>query len=64
MLTPEEPVARLQIGDRVVKGGGDYTFDGVVVAKFFKRDGFTLRVVVENDDGMLFIFNSGQLEKV
>lgn len=57
-------VARLQVGDRVVKNGGDYTYEGVVVAKFYKTDGLTLRIVVEHDDGMLFIFNSGQLERV
>ena len=56
-----EPVL---VGDRVVKNGGDYTYEGVVVAKFWKRNGHTLRYVVENDDGMLFIFNSGQLERV
>lgn len=51
------------VGDRVVKDGGDYRFEGVVVADFKKRTG-QRRLVVENDDGMLFIFNESQLQHV
>jgi len=52
------------VGERVTKTSGDYTYEGVVVAQIVKRDGITVRYVVENDDGMLFIFNSAQLETV
>lgn len=49
------------VGDHVVKRGGDYTFEGVVVAKFNKRSG-AVRVVVEDDRGLLLIMNAKQLE--
>ena len=44
----------------VVKTGGDYSFEGVVVARFHKLSGKE-RVVVENSDGILHIFNPTQL---
>ncbi len=47
-------------GTRVIKTGGDYVFRGEVVAAFHKRSG-ALRVVVENDDGILHVFNPAQL---
>lgn len=47
-------------GDRVMKTGGDYSFTGVVVAKFTKLSGVE-RVVVENEQGILHIFNTKQL---
>lgn len=49
-------------GDRVEKRKGDYTFNGVVVARFAKRSGAE-RYVVEDDRGLLFIFSQGQLSK-
>lgn len=49
------------VGTRVVKRGGDYVFDGEVVAVFAKRSGQT-RVVVEDARGLLFIFSPSQLE--
>jgi putative ribosome biogenesis GTPase RsgA len=48
------------VGDRVEKTGGDYTFRGYVVAVFVKRSG-AVRLVVENADGLLFIFSEAQL---
>lgn len=48
-------------GTRVHKVGGDYSFVGIVVSVFTKRSG-AIRYVVENDDGLLFIFNVNQLE--
>jgi len=48
-------------GNRVVKRGGDYTFDGVVISRFTKRSG-AVRYAVENDDGIVHIFNGKQLE--
>lgn len=47
-------------GDEVVKVGGDYTFRGKVVARFFKLSG-KARYVVENQDGILHIFSEKQL---
>jgi hypothetical protein len=52
----------LEIGDTVEKVGGDYTFRGVVVSVLAKRSG-AVRVVVENSDGVLFIFNPDNLRK-
>lgn len=46
--------------ENVVKTGGDYSFEGVVVARFHKLNGKE-RVVVENSDGILHIFNPTQL---
>jgi hypothetical protein len=53
----------IEVGMRVRKTGGDYTYEGVVVSKFFKLSG-ACRLVVEDDRGLLFIFNAGQLERV
>lgn len=50
-------------GDHVQKITGDYRFIGVVVARFTKRSGL-IRIVVENNDGILHIFNEKQLELV
>lgn len=48
-------------GDAVLKRGGDYDFDGVVLAAFRKRSG-SPRYAVENEDGLIHIFNHDQLE--
>lgn len=50
----------LRTGDAVAKEGGDYRFDGIVVAIFDKLHG-GVRVVVEDERGLLFIFNPKQL---
>ena len=50
------------VGDAVSKVGGDYRFDGVVVAAFAKRSGL-VRYVVEDDRGILHIFSSRNLER-
>ena len=47
-------------GDCVIKTKGDYTFRGVVLSMFRKRSG-TPRYAVENDDGVVHIFNHEQL---
>ena len=39
-----------------------YKFDGWIVSTFKKRNG-EIRVVAENEDGMLHIFNEDQLER-
>lgn len=51
-----------QINKRVRKKTGDYKFDGLVVACFYKRDGVSVRYVVENDDGILHIYSEKNLE--
>jgi putative ribosome biogenesis GTPase RsgA len=53
-------VVKYVVGDWVEKTDGDYTYRGEVVAVFRKRSGL-IRYVVENTDGLLFIFNGGQL---
>lgn len=52
-----------QLKDRVKKAGGDYTFEGVVVAMFNKRGG-EVRYVIEDDRGILLIMNPRQIIKV
>lgn len=52
---------KFQVGARVVKYGEDSSFEGVVVASFVKRNGHTVRYVVENDDGVLHIASEKQL---
>jgi hypothetical protein len=53
-------LGKFRRGQKVVKGGGDYTFRGVVVAAFEKLSG-KVRYVVENADGVLHIFSESQL---
>lgn len=55
----EEPFA---VSDRVEKVGGDYLFDGTIVAAFVKISG-KRRYVVENQQGILHIFSGLQLRK-
>lgn len=62
MLQPKSVDCLLLGGERVEKVGGDYRFSGVVVAAFQKRGGLR-RVVVENGDGVLHIFNPAQLRR-
>lgn len=45
----------------VQKQGGDYTFTGTIQSVFTKRSG-VVRVVVENEDGILHIMSPHQLE--
>ena len=51
----------MNIGDRVIKDSGDYTFNGIVVSKFNKLNGIE-RYVVENKEGILHIFSDKQLK--
>ena len=53
--------AKVNVGSKVTKSGGDYIFEGIIVAKFPKISG-VIRYVVENDDGVLHIFSEKQLE--
>lgn len=50
------------VGCKVEKVGGDYRFEGEVVAAFCKLSG-EFRYVVEDDRGVLFIFNGRQLRR-
>lgn len=49
-------------GDTVRKIGGDYTFEGTIVAEFTKLSG-AMRYVVEDDRGVLHIYSAKNLEK-
>ena len=53
----------MNIGDKVIKEGGDYVFKGVIVCMFKKKSG-AVRVVVENDDGILHIFSEKNLKVI
>lgn len=55
---------RFDDGQRVIKEGEDSRFEGIVVASFLKRNGKTVRYVVENDDGVLHIASGKQLKEV
>lgn len=53
---------KFHVGDPVHKKGGDYYFDGTIVAVFLKLSG-KVRYVAENFDGVLHIFSENNLEK-
>ena len=53
----------MNIGDIVEKVGGDYTFEGTIVAKFAKLSGKT-RFVVEDHRGILHIFSEANLQLI
>jgi len=59
-----EGLTQLQRGDVVRKDTGDYSFVGTVVHVFFKLDDKTIRVIVEDDRGLLLIMNLNQLKVV
>ena len=56
------PVWKFFKGEFVAKYTGDYRYKGWVVGRIKKRNGLQ-RYVVENEDGMLFIFSEAQLTK-
>lgn len=51
----------MKVGDKVSKVGGDYRFDGVIVAVFNKLSGAE-RIVVEDDRGVLHIYSEKNLK--
>jgi len=53
---------KFSVGDSVSKVGGDYRFDGVVRSVFTKASG-VIRLVVEDDRGILHIYSEKNLEK-
>jgi hypothetical protein len=59
-MVGHDQTSRFAVGDRVSKRGGDYSFDGTVISVCWKLSGH-LRYVVEDDRGLLFIFNEASL---
>jgi hypothetical protein len=55
--------AQFKVGDLVEKVGGDYTFVGHVVAVFAKLSG-AIRLVVEDDRGVLHVYSEKILRSV
>jgi hypothetical protein len=53
----------LEVGQLVEKVGGDYQFEGHVVAKFAKLSG-AVRYVVEDDRGVLHVYSAKILRKL
>lgn len=49
------------VGDPVSKTGGDYRFDGTVVSVFTKLSG-VIRLVVEDDRGILHVYSEKNLK--
>lgn len=49
------------VGAMVHKIGGDYTFEGWIVAAFMKRSG-AMRYVVEDDRGILHVYSAKNLK--
>ena len=55
--------AQFKVGDLVEKVGGDYTFVGHVVSVFAKLSG-AIRLVVEDDRGVLHVYSEKILRKL
>lgn len=53
--------SQFKTGDLVSKVGGDYSFDGTVVAVFTKLSG-AIRLVVEDDRGVLHVYSEKNLK--
>lgn len=51
----------IDVGLKVEKVGGDYTFVGIVVSKFNKLSG-AIRFVVEDDRGVLHVYSAKNLK--
>jgi len=49
------------VGDHVYKKTGDYTFEGVVVSVFTKLNPDHVRLVVEDDRGILHVYSEKNL---
>ena len=52
---------KFKLGEKVQKVGGDYIYEGVVAGIVYKTSG-QIRYVIEDDRGMLFIFNEKNLQ--
>lgn len=53
----------LSLKDVVIKDSGDYVYEGIIVGIIEKLSG-AKRYAVEDNRGLLFIFNASQLRKV
>ncbi len=51
------------IGDKIYKDKGDYTFEGEIMAVVFKKSGVR-RYVVEDDRGLLLIMSENQFSGI
>ena len=60
-VTNQASVLTFKVGDLVSKVGGDYSFEGVVVAAFVKLSGVD-RYVVEDDRGILHVYSAKNLK--
>ena len=58
-----EELLEVKIGDKVMRVNSDYVFEGTVVSVFKKTSGL-IRYVVEDDRGVLFIWNRNNMVKV
>lgn len=63
MSKPIAEVAFVKANDFVAKVGGDYRFEGQVLCVFKKLSGAT-RLVVEDDRGVVHIFNPTQVRLI
>jgi DNA polymerase II small subunit/DNA polymerase delta subunit B len=59
----KEKIKMFNVGDKVEKVGGDYTFVGIVVSVFEKLSG-AIRLVVEDDRGVLHVYSEKILRHV
>ena len=59
-VTNQASAPPFKVGDLVSKVGGDYSFEGVVVAAFVKQSGVD-RYVVEDDRGILHVYSAKNL---
>ena len=60
-LNEVKPTSHLfKVGDKVQKVGGDYKFEGIVVCVFQKLSG-QVRLVVEDDRGVLHVYSEKNL---
>jgi hypothetical protein len=57
------PIGTFLVGTKVEKVGGDYTFQGTVVAVFTKLSG-AVRYVVEDDRGCLHVYSQKNLAQM
>ena len=53
----------IEIGDKVRRINSDYEFIGTVVSVFEKTSGL-IRYVIEDERGILFIWNRENMEKI
>lgn len=61
--TELERITGLKVGDRVIKSGGDYAFEGTVVTAFQKLGG-AVRLVVEDERGLLLIHSANTVKRL